>query len=189
MPLTLVTAPATEPVTLAEAKAHLRVDVADDDTLIAALIVAAREHAERFTHRALITQTWDWSVDGFPAIIVLPKPRLVSVTSITYMDSVGNSQTLAVSNYTVDGKSEPGRIVPAFGNQWPVTQGVINAVTVRFVAGYGDASAVPQGIKQAMLLMVGHWYDHREAVAHAQTVVEVPMAVDMLLMGHRVWSF
>ena len=189
MPATLVSAPAEEPVTVTEAKAHLRVDDTNSDTLITSLIVAAREYAETFTRRALITQTWDWIADGFPGTIVLPLPRLVSVTSITYIDSDGNSQTLAASTYTVDTDSEPGRIVPAFGKSWPVTRAVFNAVTVRFVAGYGAAAAVPQTIKQAMLLLIGHWYDHREAVAHAQTVVEVPMAVDTLLFAKRFWTF
>jgi uncharacterized phiE125 gp8 family phage protein len=188
--LVLTTAPGSEPLTTAEAKAHLRVDLSDDDTLIDGLIAAARAWAERFTRRAFVTQTWTLYADAFPgsnaAPIRLPKPPIQSVDSIIYVDSDGASQTWNAANYTLDSKSEPGRVLPAYNQVWPVTRSVPNAVAVQYIAGYGGASAVPQAIKQAILLLVGHWYAHRESVAHAQTVIEVPQGVEALLWAYRV---
>lgn len=194
MSLTIVTPPAEEPVTLTEAKNHLRVDLSDDDSLISALIVAAREHAEAITRRAFITQTLKLSLDAFPANngpIYVPMPPLQSVNSLKYFDTDGMEQTLTEgTDFLVDNESEPGRITPAPDTGWPATQNRPNAVSVEFVAGFGDASKVPQGIKQAILLMVGHWYENREAVTmQGNNAGELPMAVDSLLMMHRIWRF
>lgn len=194
MSLTIVTPPAEEPVSLTEAKNHLRVDLSDDDSLISALIVAAREHAEAITRRAFITQTLKLSLDAFPANngpIYVPMPPLQSVNSLKYFDTDGVEQTLNEGkDYLVDNESEPGRITPAPDTGWPATQNRPNAVSVEFVAGFGDASKVPQGIKQAILLMVGHWYENREAVTmQGNNAGELPMAVDSLLMMHRIWRF
>jgi len=187
MPLKLINAPATEPVTLTEAKAHLRVDGSADDTLITALIVAARQAAEQITGRALITQTWDLMLDAFEPTIELPMPALQSVTSVKYLDSNGAEQTLASGNYKVDAVSEPGRIIPAYGLDWPATRDEINSVTVRFVAGYGAAAAVPQPIKQWMLLKIGELYENREGT-QTGTVTAMPF-VDALLHPYRILSF
>lgn len=191
MALTLVTAPATEPVALADAKAHLRVDATTDDTLISALITAARQYAETVTRRAMVTQTWDLTMDEWPDSdrIIVPLPPLQSVTSITYKDTDGTASTLATTEYIVDTKSEPGRIVLAYGKDWPTTTLYpAGAITVRFTAGYGEATAVPQGIKQAILLLVGHWYEQREAVNVGNIVNPLPFAVDALLWQHRLLS-
>lgn len=194
MSLTIVTPPAEEPVTLTEAKNHLRVDLTDDDSLISALIVAAREHAEAITRRAFITQTLKLSMDAFPVNngpIYVPMPPLQSVNSLKYFNTGGVEQTLTEgTDYLVDNESEPGRITPAPDTGWPATQNRPNAVSVEFVAGFGDASKVPQGIKQAILLMVGHWYENREGVTmQGNNAGELPMAVDSLLMMHRIWRF
>lgn len=190
MGLKLVTAPAEEPVTSAEAKAHLRVTTADEDTLIASLIIAAREFVENHTHRRLITQTWDWVLDSFSAhCLEVPHAPLQSVSSITYVDTAGATQTLGTSLYTVDAKTDPGRVQPAFGESWPSTREVLNAVTVRFIAGYGLAASVPQAIKQAMLLLIGHWFENREAVVTGTISTGVQMTVDALLAPHRVVRF
>lgn len=143
MALFLVTGPATEPVTLAEAKLHLRVDTDDENDLIRALIAAARQHVETFTRRALMTQTWDLKLDGFPCegVIELPFPPVSAVSSIAYLDTSNVSQTWNSSNYLTDlptgPKAQKARITPAYAVSWPSTYGVMNAVTVRFVAGYG----------------------------------------------------
>lgn len=164
----LVEGPGIEPVTLDEAKLHLRVDTEDDDELIEALIVAARERAEDFTGCAFILQSWDLKRDyAFPDGFELKKPPLSSVTSITYVDSDGDSTTLATSQYTVDAPSgrhaAKGRIVPAYQVTWPATREVINAVTVRFEAGYGDtAEDVPEAIKLAIKIAAGHYYASRD---------------------------
>lgn len=125
------------------------------DPLLSRLITGARTAAERITRRALVTQTWDMYLDQFPAWEMgIPKPPLQSVTSITYVDTDGTTQTLAADQYRVDLKSEPARITPAFGVVWPTTRWQTNAVTVRFVCGYGLAADVPAGIKNWMLVRI-----------------------------------
>src|SRR5688500_11691380 len=115
MALTRTAPPGTEPVTLDEAKAHLRVTTADDNTLITALIAAARQLVEDFTNRSLITQTWEWRLDAFPSwTLCVPQAPLVSVTSIQYVDPSGVTQVLANTEYLVDAQSQPGRITPAY---------------------------------------------------------------------------
>lgn len=189
--LTEATAPAAEPLSTAEAKAHLRVDFTDDDTLIDRLIKAARGRAEVFTRRAFITQTWDMDLDRFPGWqIEIPKAPLQSVTQIDYLDSDGVSQTLLSSLYRVDARSKPGRITPVFGEVWPVTRSTTNAVTIRFVAGYGNAgSDVPEDIIQAILLMVGDLYEHREEFITGTIVSRIPRGAEALLHPHKVFSF
>lgn len=185
MGLKLITPPATEPVTLAEAKAHLRVDIADDDALITSLIVAARTDCENLIQRALITQTWEKAVDAFGEAIELPKPPLISVLHVRYDDTNGVEQTLASLSYQVDNFSEPGWVVPAYGFDWPDTREQINAVRVRYTAGYGSAAAVPQPIKQWILIRVGQLHEHREQVAAGVSVATLPF-VDSLLDTYRV---
>src|SRR4030066_696996 len=154
--LVLITPPATEPLTNAEAMVHLRGDSQIEIPKNENLIKAARETAERITRRALITQTWELYLDTFPAWeIGVPKPTLQSIISIVYTDTDGILQTLPGSMYLVDEKSEPGRITPAFGEVWPVTRAQTNAVIVRFVAGYGDADDVPAGFNHWLSLRKG----------------------------------
>lgn len=186
MALTPVTAPASEPLDVGLAKAHLRIEasVTDDDSYIAALIAAARRRYEAYSKRAVITQSWDWTRDHFPPsgwVFEVPKPALQSVTSITYTDSAGAAQTLATAEYTVDAKSEPGRIAEAFGKTWPAAQAVINAVTVRFAAGFGaDANAVPENVKLGMQLLIGTWYRNRESVITGTTAAALPDGIAAL---------
>lgn len=180
--LELKTAPAVEPITTAEAKSHMRVDIDSDNTLIGNLITAARRHTEAYIQKSLITQTWYQYFDyGFPHIIQLEKNPVQSVTAITYTDGAGSSQTLDSANYTLDGNRKPGIIYEAYGKVWPVTRVIRNAVRVEFVAGYGDASTdVPQDIIQAMQLLVSHLYENREASAPIN-ISEVPMGYKALL--------
>lgn len=185
--------PAVEPVTLAEAKEQVREDGSDSDTLIAALITAAREYVEERTGRALITQTWSLAMDGPPCgndAIRLPRPPLQSVTSVVYVDEAGADQTWAVANYRVDTHSEPARIALASDAVWPIPQFVAGAVTVTYVAGYGDTpDTVPQAIRQAILLLVGHWYDHRSPEVVGTVVGRVGFTVDALLAPYVVQGF
>jgi uncharacterized phiE125 gp8 family phage protein len=182
--LALVTAPTIEPVTLAEAKLHLRVDHGDEDALIESLVTSARTHVEHVTSRAFINQTWRLSLDAFPAEIRLPRPPLSSVTSLQYLDGNGTLQTLSASSYTVDSDAEPGRVVEAYATTWPSVRNDIRAVRVTYVAGYGaTAATVPQPIKQAILLLVGHWYANREAVGTVGS--DIAFAVDALLAPFR----
>jgi uncharacterized phiE125 gp8 family phage protein len=158
------------------------------DPELVAWITAARQYVETFTHRALITQTWDLKLDGFPSEdIWIPRSPLVSVTSVSYVDTAGVTQTWAATNYSVEApagpEAGPGRVIPNYGVSYPSTYGVPNCVTVRFVAGYGAAAAVPAGIKAAMKLMIGHWWINREAVTLVN-LAEVPLAAHSLL-----WPF
>ncbi len=189
MALSLVIAPAIEPITLVEAKLHLRVDSVDEDNLIDGLRVTANEHVEDVTHRAGIARTYDYKVNGFPGWycpIELPKPPLISVTSVTYIDAAGVSQTWSAALYTVLNAADaqlPGSIVPIYGGSYPATRDVPNAVTVRFVAGYGTtAETVPGRWKSAMKILIAHWFDPgRDAVNVGHIVTEVPRTVDALL--------
>lgn len=195
MALFLATAPTAEPLTLADAKLHLRIDTSttDEDALVTALIQAARETVETYTHRAIPAQTWDLKLDGFTAheyfedgAIWLPKPPVSSVTSVTYLDGAGASQTwTATTGWLSDLPTGPwarrARIYPAFGVSWPATYGVPNAVTIRFVAGY---TSVPEAIKAGMKLLIGHWYQNRETVITGTIAQELPVTVAALL-----WPF
>lgn len=185
MGLTSLAAPSVEPITLAEAKLHCRVDGTDDDALITALIVAARNKAENRTARALITQQWRLDLDGFPVDgIDLPLPPLQSVQSITYLDADGVRQTLAASEYTVIANETPGSVLPAYGKSWPGCRVAPGSVQISFTAGYGASIAVPQAIKQWMLMYISQWYETRDA----EHKVELGF-VDALLDPYRVLRF
>jgi len=189
MAIKIKTAPVKEPLTLAETKSHLRVEVTDDDVLIGLLITAARRHVENICSRALITQTWQMFSDAFPAsgeAIKVPLPPLV-IASITYIDINGATQDLAPSKYTVDAKSEPARIKEAYNETWPATREIMNVVTVEFTCGYGDDETdVPEPIRQAMLMLIAHWYENREAVTIGDIARETPLAIDSLLTNYRI---
>ena len=166
MPLQLITPPAEEPVSLIEAKLHLRVEFDEDDTLIASLISAARQAAETLTGRQFTTARWKLVLDGFPrGAIALAKCPVQSVVAVNYQDMNSMVQTMPASTYTVDTACEPGRITPTFGQIWPVCLPQIGAVRVTFDAGYGAAAQVPDGIKSWIKLRVGSLYAHREEMA------------------------
>ena len=182
MPLQLVTPPAEEPVSLADAKLHLRVDFTDDDALITSLIAAARQAAETLTGRQIVTARWKLVLDSFPGpslmgvpagqpfslpghAILLPRSPLQSVVAIQYLDMAGTQQTMPATDYTVDAACEPARITPVFGKIWPISLPQIGAVSVTFDAGFGPASSVPEGIKSWIKLRIGSLYAHREEVA------------------------
>jgi hypothetical protein len=206
--LTLYAAAAEEPVTAAEVKAQARIDLTDDDAMITTyLIPAARDYAETFLGRKLVTQTWDLTLDYFPssanpiyfdwgvsyandtATILLPNPPVSTITSITYTDTDGATQTLSASGYTLDTKSLVARLGPSYGNSWPSTYAVMNAVTVRFVCGYGAAAAVPPAIRQAILILAADMYQNRETDAEmerARPSDRAAMAVERLLWANRV---
>ena len=178
-----VTLPSEEPVSLDEARAHLRLESGEDDYL-SDLIAAARRHCESFQGRAYVTQTWDLYLDAFPGgCIKVPLPPLQSVTFIKYKDSCGVLQTLGTYDYVVDAYSEPGLIFLAYGKSWPSTYPEANAVQIRFVAGYGAASDVPPEIKQAILLKIADLYENR---GDEQAGTRMEDAVESLLWPDRI---
>lgn len=201
MGLSLVTPPTLDPVSLAEAKAHCRITSTEEDGLLAGYVLAARMHAEQYTRRAFMTQSWALTLDeDWPQFtdrasritrdrIVLPRPPVISVTSIAYTDLDGVTQTLAADQYRLV-KLDTGEhaIDPAYGVYWPSVRQQSAAMTVTFVAGYGsNPGNLPEPIRQAMLLLIGHWYENREAVNVGNIVNELPLAVDALLAPYRVF--
>jgi len=202
MALKLITAPTVEPVSLEEARLFLRIDSdpGEEDALIASMITAARQEAEKITRRQLITATWELRLDYFPETIYLPMPPLQSVAPIApvviggvkYLDAAGVEQTLTENtDYLVDTYSEPGRITPAYGEVWPPIYPVPNAVRIVYKAGYGDAAtSVPAAIKNWIKAMVGSLWENREtAVVTPSTLTLVNLGfLDGLLDNYRVFG-
>jgi uncharacterized phiE125 gp8 family phage protein len=197
MGLALVTGPTVEPLTLEEAKAHLRVDSADEDALIAGYILAARKYVETQTG-PLVTQTWDYTVDrAWPMVgnyygIRLPYAPCQSVTSVSYVDADGATQTLDSGQYQASLDSPIPCIWQAYGASWPSVRDQPAAITVRAVYGYGSAiGSVPDPIRQAILLMVGRYYEHREEVVLNMLPYQVQLGVEALIgpyaIGQRSW--
>jgi uncharacterized phiE125 gp8 family phage protein len=191
--LKLKTAPTIEPVDLDEVKNHLRLDSAVEDTLLASLIKAAREHVEALCG-PLLTQTWNQYEDDWPAGDVIPigKPRLQSVSSITYTDVDSVSATLDTANYSVDTDSEYfPRIVLEDDGEWPTTDlHPKNPIDIEMVCGYGDETDdIPEPVRIAILLLVAHWYENRSPVNIGSVVTPLPLAVDSLLTHYRIWGF
>lgn len=188
MPSCIVTVePAIEPISLATAKLHCKIDDGDDDALVSALITTARRWCEARLGQQLITATRKLFLDELCGReITLPYSPLQSVTSVQYVDSGGTTQTWSSSLYDVDANDKPGRIRPAWGQVWPAFRYQMNAITVTYVCGYGTAETdVPAPIRQAMLLLIGHWYENREAVTigNALSFQDIPLTVESLLMS------
>jgi uncharacterized phiE125 gp8 family phage protein len=210
----MIAGPTVEPVPLAQLKKQCSVDSSftDDDALITSYGIAAREYCENYTRRVFLPQQWQITLDHFPTAmytgtvnpavrrdwayysgiwqgmtIAPPKPKCISVDSITYVDITGTQQTLASTNYKVDINSTPARIVPAPGLYWPLnTLYIPGSVAVSFTAGsYADASHVPLSICQAIMLMVSHWYNNRET-ASINKLNDIPFGVTALLDMYKV---
>lgn len=217
MAIKIVTPPANEPISLVEAKLHLRVDsdnTADDD-LINFLITAAREYAENFTGRCLFTTEIDAFYDAFPpsefqlgpvnyqlanvlypsgGCIWLPRSPVQTIEFVKYYDSNNTLQTLDPSLYLLDNVSEPSRLVPTYAQKfWQFTLPIPNAVQVRLKVGYDDSNSalVPASIRQAIKMMIAAWYEFREAAVLPPrgTIQDLPpvIAADRLLWQERVW--
>lgn len=195
MALSLVTAPAVPPITVADAKLQCRIPHDDEDALIVGLVEAARSRAEAVTGRQLIQATWDLKLDTFPCgyELRLPKAPLIAVTSFSYVDTNGVTQVWGTSNYQVDAPVGPtadrGRIQAAFGTSWPpVRTDTLNAIAIRFVAGYGaDANDVPAAIRQAMLLMITTWYELRDDLALVASA-PAPLGALALLTPYKLFD-
>jgi len=195
--------PVAEPVDLATAKAHLRLDIPDDDVLVQNLISAARESVEMQTGIAMLQQTWQLYLDRWPraycvelwpspgvplGAILLSRKPVQSVASVTWYGSDGSTNVVPSTAYTLDSASRPARVVPAINTYWPSMSLVPSSgVVVQFVAGYADAAHVPATLKQAMLLTIGHWYEHRESVmAESRGIALVlPQSAQALIGMHR----
>jgi uncharacterized phiE125 gp8 family phage protein len=187
MALVLTAAPAVEPVTLAEAKAQLRVDEDHEDALIAQLIVAARILVERTLGLALITQTWSYFLDAWPRsfTVVLPLLPVQAVDAVRLHDASGGITEIDAEAYAVDALSQPARIV-LNGGVPPVVPRALNAFEVSLLAGYGDEpDDVPATLRHALVLLVAHWFERREPVVLGAAAQGVPATVAGLLLPHR----
>lgn len=190
MGIVVSTPPVSEPITTAEAKLHLNLDDSScDSSLVSSLIIAARRWCEERLCQQFVTATITLTLDHFPCreggLIEFPRSPLISVdaaspiVSVKYYDSSNVQQTLIASKYDYDLTSKPGRLRPSYGNYWPTTYSRMGAVEIKYTAGYGAAAAVPQTIKQAILLLVGHWYANREPIGTVGKQIE--FTVDSLL--------
>ena len=188
MALLLTGGPLGEPVSLNEAKAHMRVDSADEDMLISGLITSARIYIETSTAQVLLTQNWSYFLDGWPSdnIVRLPLSPVQSITSVKVYDAGDVAATVSPGDYYTDTISGPARIIMRAGQAWPVPGRPLNGIEIGFSAGYGTLdSDVPATLRQAMLLLVAHWYEHREPVLLDGRAVKVPHSVAALLGAHR----
>jgi uncharacterized phiE125 gp8 family phage protein len=189
MRLILTTGPTEEPIALPDAKRHLRVsdDATDEDALILDWIASARREAERVMGRPLVQQTWTGKMDYFPDSneIEIPLAPLVSVSSVKYIDTDGDLQTFSSASYTVDLSGVLGRIYLNYGESWPSIRVEPNAVRIEFIAGYGDASTVPEDVRSWMLLRIGERYEHREGTVVGTIATRLP-GVDALVTGERI---
>jgi uncharacterized phiE125 gp8 family phage protein len=183
MSLTLTTPPAAEPVALADAKAHLKVDTTADDALITSLIVAARARAEWHTGRAFVTQSWTLWLDAWPqsGLVEIPLPPLQSVTQVRVYALDDTPSVLDPSVYQVDVASAPARLLRK--SEPAANLRAVNAVEIAFAAGYGAASAVPQPVKQAILQIVADLYTYRGDEADI-----VSPAAEALLAPYRIFK-
>lgn len=206
--LVVVTAPTSEPITVSDLIQHLRLDADTDETEMEAYIAMAREWCENYTGRAFVNRTLRLSIDGISDVdealwegwkigpdmtlkkrdIKLPKPPLVSVTSVTTYDDADNATVFAASSYYVDNAAEPGRVVLRTGSTWPTALRVGNAVEIVYVAGYGAAAAVPAPIKFACKAIAAWMYENRGEGDWNKVRTVQPHAV-LLLQPYRVMSF
>ncbi len=202
MPLKLVTPPIGEPLTVAEVKDQLKITWADEDTWFTGAIKTAREFCEGSQKRRYITQTWEKYLDNWPCSrhyswrtwqryrdnrpqpgdYIELVPGLQAVESVKYTDRYGIETVFGPENYEVDNISLKGRIVLAPGRSWPTAElRSVNGVCIKFTCGYGNADAVPDTIKQAMKMVIGYWYENREAFADRKVSKEVDFALESLL--------
>jgi uncharacterized phiE125 gp8 family phage protein len=176
--VTVVTQPTTEPITLAQAKSHLRIDHSDDDTYLNLCITAARSYFEKMCEITIPSTTLKLSLDNFEDVLYLPKGPIQSVTEIVYYDSNEDEQNVA--DWQEDIASGPARLMPLLDESWPETAGIMNAVEVTYVAGFVNAAAVPELLKHGIKFYAGHLYENREAVTEG-TLSEVPLAVSSII--------
>lgn len=192
MTYVLVTPPAVEPVSVAEIKAHARVDFADDDALLAAFGVAARQHFERQTNRSLISQSWRLDLRGVPyGPLRLAHGPVSAVTGIAYVDFAGVSQAWDPERWQSDLSGDVGLVAPQPGECWPCADpSAFASLSVSFDAGYGPAADdVPDLARLAIRMLAAHWYANREAVVIAAgtvSAIEVPSAAQMILDSYTV---
>lgn len=181
------TEPTFEPLMLQEVKDHLRIDSTDEDALLDALIQSARGYLEGLLGRVIPEQSVTAYYSTFCDELILPRAApLQSVTSVKYLDTDGALQTLGTSYYDVYTWRTPGEVRLADGYSWPSTQtGVTDTVRIEYVAGWGSPQLVPSAIRQALLLLIAHWYENRES-STPLTINDVPVSFAALTTAYQV---
>jgi uncharacterized phiE125 gp8 family phage protein len=183
MPLMLMSGPAAEPVSVEEARAHLRIDTTNEETLLAAFIVAARIALEAQTRRVFVTQSWRLILDGWPGTsVTLPLAPVSAVTAITMNDEEA-PRSVAASHYETVLAGNTPRIAAL--TPWPHPSRRIGGIHIDFTAGYGAPDAVPQPLKQAILMLTAHWYENREPVGLGEANNDLPLSVAQLIAPYR----
>jgi uncharacterized phiE125 gp8 family phage protein len=180
----IATAPTTYPISLAEAKLHLRVTTSEEENRITALIKSATDQVESYLRRQLITATWDLYLDEFPDVIYLEKSPIASVSYVKYYNSSNTLTTLSTDDYVADTYTEPGRVMIAYGKDWPDTYDRPSAVNVRFIAGYGAAATVPDTIKDGIYMTLTHLFENRGDEGR-----RMPYVIKDVLEPYRVFQF
>ena len=187
---TLVTGPVVNPVSLNEAKQHIRVDFSDDDAVIDGCIRAATSHLDGYAGilgRAIMAQTWSVALAFFPPAIRIPLGDLMSVESVKYFDPDGVEQTVDPATYYVGKDARGPYIVLKDGETWPDTAVRYDAVTVTWIAGYGSEPIdVPDAVRHAIKMLAAHFYDERGSVVIGTIVEELPLGVRALTLPHQV---
>ena len=185
MALVLTSGPALEPISVADAKAHMRLDSGAEDALIASLILTSRLHLETALSLALITQTWTLSLDAWPpASVIFPIRPVLSIIAARVLSAASVATTLAASDYLLDGSGLKPRLVRT-GMAWPQPGKAANGVEIVFTAGFGPAATdVPQPVRHALLMLVAHWYEHRDPIEIGSPASSIPKAVSDLMMPY-----
>lgn len=188
--LSRTSAPEEPLLSLDDAKAHLNVSHDDDDDLITALVEAVTAYIDgpEGVGVALVEQSWRYSMDGLSSCFRIPLRPVSAVTSITYVDEAGQTQTLDPALYTLDLDTQPPIVARAWNATYPSVRCQPGSVKVNFTCGYGAPSDVPADIRQAAKLLLGHWYENREAMVDGGKV-EPPHAVNAILGKYRALSF
>jgi len=181
-----LTDPAVEPVSVEEMRAHLRLNDSAEDGSLLGFLKAARTHIEQATRRALISQSWRLYLDGWPAgrVVRLPVSPVQSVDQITLYDTDGNASQLAPADWQLDRSAQPERVKIRLGAG--LANSAMMAAEIDFTAGFGASAAmVPEDFRQAVRLLAGHWFEHREAGTDL-AVASLPQGLDRLLSTIRV---
>jgi uncharacterized phiE125 gp8 family phage protein len=178
MKFTVITPPTLEPVTLAEFKDAARIDVTDADGLLAGYLITARRWAEDLCGLALMTQTLDAYFDCFERYLTIPRGQVQSVTSVSYIDTAGATQTVSSTYYALDNRSRPNvvELLPRY--TWPQADNRLNAITVRYIAGVSAMGDVPEEIRTAIMLHARYLYDGNDPDR---------VAAERLISSKRVW--
>ena len=187
MALVMTSGPAIEPVTIADAKAHMRIDNAAEDVLIGSLILTSRLHVEAALSVAMITQMWTLVLDRWPSgdTVEIPLSPLQAVPAVRVKNASGVGVVVPPTNYLVDIASRPPRLV--WNQAWRPDPGVaVNGIEIDLTAGFGiGATSVPAPLKHAILLLVAHWYEHRDPVVIGASEARIPDAVTDLIAPFR----